>query len=144
MKKTRQAISFNIYPVYDYLCHTKSLIRGAKDYLRASELLFQQRFYEASALNSEVSAQLSLKGLLYKLGVEPPRTHRIRELLSLVYTRLGDERIRDFTRDNREKLIILENIRGKSQYGLPPEDEAEIALIITREILKIVESLWNL
>ncbi|BAB65812.1 HEPN domain-containing protein [Sulfurisphaera tokodaii] len=124
----------------------EEFLRRAKDYLRASELLFQQGFYDASALNSEVSAQLSLKGLLYKLGVEPSRTHGIRELLSLVYTRLGDERIRDFIRDNREKLIILENIRGKSQYGLPPvsKDEAEIALFITKEILKIVESLWNL
>ena len=121
-------------------------MRKAKDYLKASELLFQQGLYDASALNSEVSAQLVLKGLLFKLGIEPPRTHAIRELLSLVYTKLGDRRVSDFTKDNREKLIILENIRGRSQYGLPPvsKDEAEIALITARERLELVESLWNL
>ncbi|WP_260311203.1 hypothetical protein [Sulfurisphaera ohwakuensis] len=35
-------------------------MRRAKDYLKASELLFQQGLYEALALDSEVSAQLSL------------------------------------------------------------------------------------
>ncbi|BFI75755.1 HEPN domain-containing protein [Sulfurisphaera ohwakuensis] len=50
-----------------------------------------------------------------------PRTHGIRELLSLLYTKLGDKRISDFMKDNKEKLIILENVRGKSQYGLPPK-----------------------
>ncbi|WP_269203976.1 hypothetical protein [Sulfurisphaera ohwakuensis] len=29
----------------------------------------------------------------------------MRELLSLLYTKLGDKRISDFTKDNREKLI---------------------------------------
>ncbi|MEM0174066.1 MAG: HEPN domain-containing protein, partial [Sulfolobaceae archaeon] len=92
----------------------EEFLRRAKDYLKASELLFQQGLYEASALDSEVSAQLSLKGLLFELGIEPPRTHGIRELLSLIYTKLGDKRISDFTKDNREKLIILENIKGRS------------------------------
>ena len=43
-------------------------------------------------------------------------------------------------------LIILENVRGKSQYGLPPvsRDEAEIAFTMAKEILELVESLWNL
>ncbi|QXJ32274.1 HEPN domain-containing protein [Saccharolobus shibatae] len=124
----------------------EEFLRKAKDYLKASELSFEHSFYEASALNGEVSAQLSLKGLLFKLGIEPPRTHGIRELLSLICAKPGDKRISDFTKENREKLIILENVRGKSQYGLPPvsRDEAEIALITAQEILKLVESLWNL
>ncbi|AAK42285.1 HEPN domain-containing protein [Saccharolobus solfataricus] len=121
----------------------RKLLTTAKDYLKASELSFEHNLYEASALNSEISAQLSL---IFKLGIEPPRTHGIRELLSLIYAKLGDKRISDFTKENREKLIILENVRGKSQYGLPPvsRDEAEIALSTAQEILKLVESLWNL
>lgn len=124
----------------------QEFLRRAKEYLQGSELTFEKGLYEVSALNSEVSAQLALKGLLFKLGVEPPRTHGIRELLSLIYAKLGEKKVSDFSRENRERLIILENIRGKSQYGLPPvsKDEAEIALITAKEIIKLVESLWNL
>ena len=124
----------------------EEFLRRAKEYLRAAELTLYQGLYEVSALSSEVSAQLSLKALLYKLGVDPPRTHAIRELLSLVYAKTGEIRIAEFTKERRERLIILENVRGKSQYGLPPvsRDEAEIAFTTAKEILELVESLWNL
>ncbi|BAB64948.1 hypothetical protein STK_00018 [Sulfurisphaera tokodaii str. 7] len=41
----------------------EEFLRRAKDYLKASELLFQQGLYEASALDSEVSARLYLNFL---------------------------------------------------------------------------------
>ena len=124
----------------------EEFLRRAKDYLRAAELTLHQGLYEVSALSSEISAQLSLKALLYKLGVDPPRTHAIRELLSLVYAKTGEISIAEFTKEGRERLIILENVRGKSQYGLLPvsRDEAEIAFTTAKEILELVESLWNL
>jgi HEPN domain. len=65
--------------------------------------------------------------LLIKLGIEVPRTHEIRKLLSIIYDKLKIDEVMIFMRENRKDLIILENVRGKSQYGIPSvsKDEAE-------------------
>ena len=124
----------------------EELLRRAKDYLKASEILLERGLYEPSALASEVSAQLSLNGLIFKLGLDPPRTHGVRKLLATIYAKLKEEKIVRFVEGNKDRLVLLENLRRRSQCDLPPvsKGEAETALIMAREVLKLVESLWDL
>lgn len=86
-------------------------LNKAKEYLNASRLLFSNSSYNASSLASEVSAQLAIKALLIKLGIEVPRTHEIRKLLSIIYDKLKIDEVMIFMRENRKDLIILENIK---------------------------------
>lgn len=102
-----------------------------------------------AALEAEVAAQLALKALISKAGLEPPRLHSVRRLLAYVAEVLGgsiDDSVREFTRLKRKELIILERAREAGQYGLVPVDreEAQIAVGIAVEVVRLVEKLWKM
>ncbi len=99
-------------------------------------------------LTRGIAAQLAVKALLIKLGIEPPRTHNIRSLLGLVVNRLGGnvgEDVRDFVSSNRRELIILEDSRSLGQYGIPSidRDRAEIAVKTAEAVVDLVRRLWS-
>ncbi len=56
------------------------------------------------------------------------------------------EEIKDFTRRNREKLIIVERARIIGQYGATSIDldEAEITVNTAKEVLDLAEKLWRM
>ncbi|GAB6947468.1 hypothetical protein JCM16161A_15980 [Vulcanisaeta sp. JCM 16161] len=127
----------------------EDFMRRAEEYLVVARVSFERGFYNAAAVNAEIAAQLSIKALLIKLGIEPPRTHNIRSLLGLVANQLGGsagEEIRAFVSGNRRELIILEDSRSLGQYGMPSvdRDRAEIALRIAESIIELVRRLWSL
>ncbi|WP_243678253.1 HEPN domain-containing protein [Vulcanisaeta distributa] len=121
----------------------EDFMRRAEEYMVVARVSFERGgFYNAAAVNAEIAAQLSIKALLIKLGIEPPRTHNIRLLLGgLVANQLGGsagEEVRAFVSSNRRELIILEDSRGGlGQYGMPSvdRDRAEIALGIAESII---------
>ncbi|MGC9152632.1 MAG: HEPN domain-containing protein [Vulcanisaeta sp.] len=120
----------------------------AKEYLIVARVSFERGFYNAAAVNAEIAAQLAVKALLIKLGIEPPRTHNIRSLLGLVVNQLGGnvgEEVRDFVSSNRRELIILEDSRSLGQYGIPSidRDRAEIAVKTAEAVVDLVRRLWS-
>lgn len=127
------------------------LLKRARMYLESAEINFINGRFDVAAVEAEISAQLALKALIVKQGLEPPRTHAIRQLLSfIVHTRLlpGNalEEIESFMRDNREKLIILERARAVGQYGLyqVDRDEAEVSIVCAKEVIGLVEKYWRI
>ncbi|BDR92104.1 hypothetical protein Vsou_11970 [Vulcanisaeta souniana JCM 11219] len=127
----------------------EDFMRRAEEYMVVARVSFERSFYNAAAVNAEIAAQLSIKALLIKLGIEPPRTHNIRSLLGLVANQLGGnagEEVRAFVSNNRRELIILEDSRSLGQYGMPSvdRDRAEIALRTAESIIELVRRLWSL
>ncbi|WP_245522565.1 HEPN domain-containing protein [Vulcanisaeta distributa] len=127
----------------------EDFMRRAEEYMVVAWVSFERSFYNAAAVNAEIAAQLSIKALLIKLGIEPPRTHNIRSLLGLVANQLGGnagEEVRAFVSNNRRELIILEDSRSLGQYGMlsVDRDRAEIALRTAESIIELVRRLWSL
>ncbi|MCD6487912.1 MAG: HEPN domain-containing protein, partial [Desulfurococcales archaeon] len=98
-----------------------------------------------------IASQLAIKSLIIKLGFEPPRTHRIRRLLSfIIENKLLDKdlinKLQVFIKTYRRDLIILERAREAGQYGSLSVDkeEAEIILNIAREVVRIAKELWSM
>ena len=127
----------------------EDFMRRAEEHLMVARMSLERGFYNAAAINAEMAAQLAVKALLIRLGVEPPRMLDIRALLDLVISKLGGdaaEEVRDFMSNNRRDLIILENSGGLDRCGAPriDRDRAEIALKTAESIVKLVRRLWNL
>jgi len=105
----------------------RKLVERSKDFLKSAEENLEGGRYDVAALEAEISAQLLVKALLVKLGVEPPRTHGVRTLLSRLASELeleglGDE-LRAFSKKYRKELMILEDSREIGQYGLGVDEE---------------------
>ncbi|GAB6943596.1 HEPN domain-containing protein [Vulcanisaeta sp. JCM 14467] len=127
----------------------EDFMRRAEEYLMVARVSFERGFYNATAVNAEMAAQLAVKALLIKLGVEPLRTHNIRALLGLLANQLSGgvgEEVRNFVGSNRRDLIILEDSGSLGQYGAPSvdRDRAEIALKAAKSVIDLVRRLWNL
>lgn len=131
--------------------YAELLLKRAKMFLESAEVNFSDRRFDVAAVEAEISAQLALKALIVKQGLEPLRTHAIRQLLSFIIdNRLLPsnilERVEDFARSNRERLIILERARAAGQYGLllVDYDEAEVSINCARGVMDLVEKHWRL
>ena len=57
--------------------------RAIRD-LRAAEILLEKELYEESAFHSQQAAEKALKAVLVALGIRPPRTHSIEQLLDML------------------------------------------------------------
>lgn len=123
----------------------------AKRYLESALNNLLSNRFDVAIVEAEIASQLALKALIAKIGFEPPRTHMVRQLFSFIIdNRLLPENmlniIRNYVKKNREKLIILERARIVGQYGASDvdRDEAEIAVNTAREVLGVVEKLWEM
>lgn len=129
--------------------YAELLLKRARMYLESAKVNLDNGRFDVAVVEAEIAAQLALKALITKQGLEPLRTHAIRQLFSFILeNRLLPSNviyeIAGFMKTNREKLIILERARAIGQYGSYPvdKDEAEIAVNIAREVLEIVERYW--
>jgi len=127
--------------------YAEVLLKRAREYLDSARRNLEQGLYGVAGVEAEIAAQLSLKALIVRLGLESPRTHSIRRLLSRLRALLGREAgiIDEFTREYRDKLIILERTWGAGQYGLESLDEyeARVAVETAEKVLRLVERLWE-
>jgi len=104
---------------------------------------------DVACLEAEVAAQLAVKGVIVKLGFTPPRVHSVRRLLGFLMNVLGEgeakDLIREFIRNRRAMLIILERCREAGQYSSTPVDyeEARIAVEAAREVVSLAERVWG-
>ncbi len=126
------------------------LRQRAKRYLESAKDNFKAGRYDIAGLEAEISAQLILKGYIVYLGLEFPRTHSIRALLSFIVSKdimsedIADK-LKDFARTHRNELIILERAREAGQYSFIDidKDEAEVCLKIADKLFSIIEDVWR-
>ena len=119
-------------------------LRQARNDLALAQLAKDNGFLAQSCYYASQAAEKGLKGALLELGVEPPHTHVLNDLVQ----RLGDNGM------NIEQLKALP-LRGlsrmaiQSRYPLdatPPSDlfdpaDAEQALATAADVLDILEAL---
>ena len=119
-------------------------LRKARNDLALAQLAKDNGFLAQSCYYASQAAEKGLKGALLELGVEPPHTHVLNDLVQ----RLGDNGM------NIEQLKALP-LRGlsrmaiQSRYPLdatPPSDvfdpaDAEQALATAADVLDILEAL---
>ena len=119
-------------------------LRQARNDLALAQLAKDNRFQAQSCYYASQAAGKGLKGALLELGIEPPHTHVLNDLVE----RLGDNGL------NIEQLKALP-LRGlsrmaiQSRYPLdatPPSElfdpaDAEQALATAADVLNILEAL---
>ena len=119
-------------------------LHQARNDLALAQLAKDNGFLAQSCYFASQAAEKGLKGALLELGVEPPHTHVLNDLVE----RLGDHGLNT---DQLETLPLrgLSRMAIQSRYPLdatPPSDlfdpaDAEQALATAAEVLNILESL---
>ncbi len=91
--------------------------------------------YDLACFMAEQAVQLHLKSAILELSGEVPRTHSIRQLLSIL-SKLLDEQF-DF---DRRSLIFLEDAYIKARYfgSSYEKEDAEDAIKIAEEVISVV------
>ena len=119
-------------------------LRQARNDLALTQLAKDNGFLAQSCYFASEAAEKGLKGALLELGIEPPHTHVLNDLVQ----RLGDNGL------NTAQLKTLP-LRGRSRMAIqsrypldatPPSDlfdpaDAEQALATAAEVLDILEAL---
>lgn len=133
------------------IAYPEALLSRALNYLRSAERNLAEGLYDVACLEAEVAAQLALKAVIAKRGLEPPRTHSVRGLLSFIVGNglfgeavLGE--VAEYAGRRRAELALLERAREAGQYGLRPPDaeEARIVVDTAREVVELARRLWGL
>ena len=119
-------------------------LHQARNDLALAQLAKDNGFLAQSCYFASQAAEKGLKGALLELGVEPPHTHVLNDLVE----RLGDNGLNT---DQLETLPLrgLSRMAIQSRYPLdatPPSDlfdpeDAEQALATAADVLNILESL---
>lgn len=84
--------------------------------LRASRTHLAEGALDLAAFLAEQSAQLYLKSVVLELVGEVPRTHLIRELLSILRRVKYEKEIDEFIKTHRAVLTRLESAYLESRY----------------------------
>jgi len=120
------------------------LKRRALSFLEYAKIQLKGEAYDLASFSSEQAAQLYLKSLILQLSGEIPRTHSIRELLRIIGELTNrQEEVKEFIRENRIRLRLLENAYIESRY-LPivyEKEDAEVIVGIAKEVIDFVGSL---
>jgi HEPN domain-containing protein len=103
--------------------------------LKAAELLYANNLYEESAFHSQQAAEKALKALLTAYRIEPPRTHAIETLLTLL------SQVTDTGELEEMDVEGLTYYAVEIRYPGPPieREEAENAIETARKTLEWVE-----
>lgn len=115
----------------------------AQEDLRMAEMALPATIYNQACFHAQQCAEKALKGLLTLQGVAPPRTHQLADLLSLLesepFGELGLE------------ILLLDRFYIPTRYpdalpgalpeGLPGHHDAEQAVKVAREVLRVVTNL---
>jgi HEPN domain-containing protein len=113
-------------------------LKRAKNFLDGAKERFQKEDWDLTCFMAEQSVQLISKAKILEKGGELPKTHSIRKLLALLYQLTEND---DF-KYNRKALLFLESAYLNSRYFSfnYEKEDAEEAIRIAEEILKIVEN----
>lgn len=119
-------------------------LRQARNDLALAQLARDNGFLAQSCYFASQAAEKGLKGALLELGVEPPHTHVLSDLVQ----RLGDNGL-DIDQLQALPLRGLSRMAIQSRYPLdatPPSElfdpaDAEQALTTAAQVLKILEAL---
>ncbi len=116
-------------------------LRFAKEDLRVANLVMKEGLYNQVCFHAQQRVEKSLKGWLAAQKKRIPRTHRMADLLPLTSAAIPG--------NLKKKLILLDQFYIPTRYpdalpgsmpaGLPEEDEAQEALALARETLKVIE-----
>ena len=123
------------------------LRRRAGVFMRVAETLLVEGEYDLTCFNADQAARLYVKSTILRLFGELPRIHGVRELLGYLATRLYESgyveqatSIREFVRENRYALSVLEEACIGARYGLRSFSEAD-ARSAVETISKLVKLL---
>ena len=106
--------------------------------IKAAEVLHERKLYRLSSFHAQQCVEKTLKGILWHLGINPPRTHDLVFLYEKVTERYPHFRF------DLEALEFLNGLYIESRYpadlGLLPEGEptdcdSRKTITIAREIL---------
>jgi HEPN domain-containing protein len=92
------------------------LLRRSESFYVTALLQAERGMYDLAVFSLEQSLQLFLKGALLKEGVEFPRTHGVRRLLSNLAELTGSEEIKQLLTSYSLELGILEDAYIVSRY----------------------------
>lgn len=111
------------------------LRKRAMGFMDAAAERLKAEDYDLACFMAEQAVQLYLKSAVLELSGEVPRTHSIRQLLSIL-SKLLDEQF-DF---DRRSLIFLEDAYIKARYlgSDYVKEDAEDAIKIAEEVISVV------
>lgn len=109
-------------------------IRRAKSNLVKSQITkTEDMLQEDLCFDLQQSAEKALKGLIIRLGLTPPKTHSLHELLDIIRTRM-------IVPDEMRKVMFLNNYAVSTRY---PGDYTEITEEEFKEALEIAKYVFN-
>ena len=116
------------------------LVKRSKEFLDAAKERFKKSSWDLTCFMAEQATQLFLKAIILEQTGEHPRTHSIRELFAMI----GFLTEKEISYD-RKALAFLEGAYFNSRYlsFTYTKEDAENALIIAEEVIKIVEDIRN-
>ena len=92
------------------------LLRRSESFYVTALLQAERGMYDLAVFSLEQSLQLFLKAALLKEGVEFPRTHGVRRLLSILAELTGNDEIKQLLTSYSLELGILEDAYIVSRY----------------------------
>lgn len=119
-------------------------------FLREAKRFLEEGEYDLACFSAEQTLQLYLKSVFLKLFGETLRVHGIRELLGLLASRLHQEgfreeaiKVKDFVRENRYTLSVIEDAYVDARYTIRSftEEEAREVLEVSLKLIKLLEEI---
>jgi len=123
----------------------KLLIKRAKNFLDAAKDRFLKEDYDLASFLAEQATQLYVKAaLLYNTG-EVPRSHSIRNLISMLSNYTGDEELLELSKKNKLSLRLLEHAYIASRYLFEhfDKDDAEALIKVSDKVFNVVKKLFG-
>ncbi|WP_054846510.1 HEPN domain-containing protein [Sulfuracidifex tepidarius] len=122
------------------------LCKRSLNYLKASKESFKEGLYDVSSTNCQISAELLIKSTYLLLGYSFPQTHNIRKLLSGLAELTLSEKIKDFVKNKRKDLNMVELNRFEGQYSLidiDSETASDCLDTVENHLLPLMKSVWG-
>ncbi len=116
----------------------KRWLNFAIEDLRMAELAFEAAIYNQVCFHSQQCVEKVVKGLLADNGIQPPRTHKLGDLLPLLPTPLFAEKTFDIQLMDRFYIPTRypDALPGALPDGLPNQDDAREALGLATYVLE--------
>jgi HEPN domain-containing protein len=116
------------------------LKKRASVFFRQAESLFSEGEYDIAAFNAEQSAQLFCKAALLEVLGDFPKSHSVIDLITRLGDAMSSTAVREFVKENRESLKLLETAYLSSRYILVPfsKEDAEKLISTSRKVKNLV------
>ena len=128
------------------LDNATTLCKRALNYLKVAKKAFEEGFYDVSATNCQISAELLVKSTYLLLGFTYPQTHNIRKLLAELARLTNMDEINKIIKEKRKDLSLVELSRVEGQYSLVDID-SELASdcldTVENTIIPLIKKIWG-